>query len=79
MDELTLQIDGDASHPTTVMTLRRAESGRVIVREWTSADWQNARESERDAAEVLREIERAQQSRRRVSADMITLKQWLGL
>ncbi len=77
--ELSLQIDGDGSHPTTVMTLKRSTPGRVLVRQWTSADWQNAREVDRDAAEVWREIESAHHARRRVSAELIALKQFLGV
>ncbi len=76
--QLTMQIDGDSREPTRVITLDRPDGGKVRVREWTSADWKEARESYRDAADLLDEIERAIASRRRVSADLITVRKWLA-
>ncbi|MDQ6827667.1 MAG: hypothetical protein M3081_02230 [Gemmatimonadota bacterium] len=75
--QLTMQIDGDSREPTRVITLDRPNGGKVRVREWTSDDWKQARESYRDAADLLDEIERAIASRRRVSADLVTVRHWL--
>jgi hypothetical protein len=76
-DELTFQIEGGIGEPTRVVTLTRADAGRVRVREWTSENWLEPKESVRDAAEVWREVERAAQTRRRVSADPAHIRQWL--
>ena len=79
-DDLTLsvQVEGDAREAMRLYVIGRPAAGRVHVREWRGEDWTaGPLERDVDAADLLAEIERAYQQRRRVSEEMYRVRHWL--
>jgi hypothetical protein len=80
LDDLTLtvQVEGDRHEAVRLYVIGRPAAGRVHVREWRGEDWTaGPLERDVDAADLLAEIERAHQQRRRVSEEMYRVRHWL--
>jgi hypothetical protein len=77
-DELIVQVGGGAGEPERLLHISRPVEGLVRVREWTSESW-NIPPLERELAApaLLRALEEAARQRRRLSQELVRVRQWL--
>ena len=76
---LSLSIQGDAREPERVLLVTRPSDGVVHVREWSSDEWSDSREYDLRAEDLLAQLERAVERRRRVSEELHHVRRWLGV
>ena len=79
-DVLQLQVEGGSGQPERMLIVSRPIGDRVRVREWNSAGTADA-STERDCSidEIVALVVHANRERRRVSVDLVTIRQWLGV
>lgn len=78
--ELPLLLAAGAGEPEALLLVARPRSdGRVLVRGWTGRDWSRGPESsEREAAELLADLERAARMGRQMRPELSAVRDWLG-
>ncbi len=74
---LVVQIEGGHGEPERLLHISPPVGGRVLVREWSSEAGGFTPE-ERDAAELLDQLEATWRSRRRMSEDLHRIRLWLN-
>lgn len=75
---LTLRLGGSPTEVERLLLIGRPRAGTVRVRQWTSNSWNTEGEIlERDARELLADIQRTYDARRQVSEEMYGIRQWL--
>ena len=74
---LVVQIQGGHGEPERLLHISPPTEGRVMVREWSS-EGGGFTPREHSAAEVLEQLERSWSERRRMSADLYSIRRWLG-
>lgn len=77
-DELGVLVAAGGGESERLVMLGKPAGGRVHVREWSSHNWSGPPE-ERDApvADVLAQLQRAYDARRRMSAGLAQIRAWL--
>ena len=79
-DELPILVGGSATEDERLLLVGRPRDGRVIVREWTSADWSKPPAArEHDAAALAAHLEQARRGGRSVNQDPTAIRRWLEL
>jgi hypothetical protein len=76
---LSLSIQGDAREPERVLLVTQPSDGVVHVREWSSDEWREPREYDLRTEDLLAQLERAVERRRRVSEELHHVRRWLGV
>lgn len=76
---LTVQVIGGGGEPERLLLLYRdgAESGRLLVKEWSSANPEAPREYEMERDDLYDALEDAQRGGRRVSQELHRVRRWL--
>ena len=75
---LTVLVGAGAGEPERLYMIGRPAGGRVRVREWSTATWnQPGHEHEVDAAALWSTLERAHGARRRLSEELPRIRRWL--
>ena len=77
--ELEVLLGPGAGEPEALLLIARPRpDGRIQVRGWTSNDWSRTPDvRQRDAADVLAEIEAAVRSGRSVRPELAVVREWL--
>lgn len=79
-DELPVLVGGSPTEDERLMLVGRPRDGRVLVREWASADWsQPPAIREHDAAALAAQIERMRRGGRSVNQEPTAIRRWLQL
>jgi len=78
-ETLQLLVGGGGGEPEMLFLLERpGADGRVRARSWTSNDWSSPpARSERDACELLRDIERWSRTGRTLNQPLTVVREWL--
>ena len=75
---LTVLVGAGAGEPERLYVIARPAGGRVRVREWSTATWnQPAQERELAVSELWSALERAHAARRRLSEELPRIRHWL--
>ena len=75
---LTVLVGAGAGEPERLYMIGRPAGGRVRVREWSTATWnQPAQEREMAVSELWSALERAHGARRRLSEELPRIRHWL--
>ena len=77
--ELQVLVGAGAGEPEELMHISAPRAdGRVSLRAWSGRDWSHAPELlERDAADLLADIERAVRARRALYPEIGAVRDWL--
>jgi hypothetical protein len=71
-------VGGADGEPEVLLLLERPCEGRVRVRSWTSNDWGTPPiATERDAGELLRDVERWTRAGRSLNHPLTVVRRWL--
>ncbi len=78
-DHLVVQVGGGGDEAEYMLMISRPAEGRVRVREWSPASWAlEPSEVELPVDEVYARLARAERQRRRISVEMLRVREWLG-
>ena len=79
-DELPILVGGSSTEDERLILVGRPRDGKVLVREWSSADWSKPPATrEHDVEALATHIERMRRGGRSVNQEPTAIKRWLGL
>jgi len=77
-EALAVLVGAGDGEPERLLRISRPIDGQVDVLEWSGADWTSpARQRRAPATELLAELERAAEQRRRMTESIYRLRLWL--